>query len=301
MGHSSNRTLVRVLRLGGARRRFVLAAAKHSCGACGAQKRPAGPNVSRSPNSVVNDVVGLDLFILDTYERHTLPAMNIVCWGTGLQRVVPLRDQSGETFEDRVQKQLVAIIRKAPHPCHRSATQLVLWHFCRTLKANGKTERAGKDWKEDCYKLTQDSPEAQTWTDFEEDCDAVNHKPERHESTTADTVPVSVFEAEPHPLPTDGRCPFGMREADPGVVSRQQAGELTPERSMTMRRLALQASLALDHKRRWKRALHHAAKHYQGEPHVGLLATWSKCRQETNKCFLAPERCHQQHHGHSLD
>ena len=37
---------------------------------------------------------------------------------------------------------------------------------------------------------------------------------------------------------------------------------------MTMRRLALQASLPLDHKRRWKRALHHAAKHYQGEPHV---------------------------------
>ena len=32
---------------------------------------------------------------------------------------------------------------------------------------------------------------------------------------------------------------------------------------MTMRRLALQASLALDHKRRWKRALHHAAKHYK--------------------------------------
>ena len=32
-----------------------------------------------------------------------------------------------------------------------------------------------------------------------------------------------------------------------------------------MSRLALEASLALDHKRRWKRAVHHAAKHYQGE------------------------------------
>ena len=36
-----------------------------------------------------------------------------------------------------------------------------------------------------------------------------------------------------------------------------------------VRRIALQASLALDHKRRWKRALHHAAKHYKGELHVG--------------------------------
>ena len=38
---------------------------------------------------------------------------------------------------------------------------------------------------------------------------------------------------------------------------------------MTMRRIALQASLALDHKRRWKRALHLAAKHHKGELHVG--------------------------------
>ena len=45
MGHPSNRTLVRILRLGGAKRRFVLAAAKHSCGVCEAQKRPAGPSV----------------------------------------------------------------------------------------------------------------------------------------------------------------------------------------------------------------------------------------------------------------
>ena len=87
MGHPSNRTLVRVLRLGGAKRRFILAAAKHNCGACEAQKRPAGPIVNRSPHSFVfNEVVGLDLFFLNTYEKHTLPAMNIVCWGTGLQR-----------------------------------------------------------------------------------------------------------------------------------------------------------------------------------------------------------------------
>ena len=39
---------------------------------------------------------------------------------------------------------------------------------------------------------------------------------------------------------------------DLGVVSRQQTGELAQERSVTMRRIALQASLALDQKRRWK-------------------------------------------------
>ena len=54
---------------------------------------------SRSPNSyVLNDVVGFDLFFRNTFERHTKPAMNIVCWSTGLRRAVPLRDKSGETM-----------------------------------------------------------------------------------------------------------------------------------------------------------------------------------------------------------
>ena len=113
MGHPSNRTLVRVLRLGGGKRRFILAAAKHSCGACEAQKRPAGPIVSRSPNSFVfNDVVGLDLFFLNTYEKHTLSAMNIVCWGTGVLRsygrprilvVDKQRSLSSGTFAEKVE------------------------------------------------------------------------------------------------------------------------------------------------------------------------------------------------------
>ena len=58
-----------------------------------------------------NDVAGLDLFFLNTYEKHTLPAISSVCWGTGLQRVVLLRDHSRETFEDRKKNQLAAIIR----------------------------------------------------------------------------------------------------------------------------------------------------------------------------------------------
>ena len=67
MKHPSTLTLVRVLRLGGAKRRIVLAAAKHNCGACDAQKRPAGSIVSRSPNSFVFDDV--DLFFLKPQQK----------------------------------------------------------------------------------------------------------------------------------------------------------------------------------------------------------------------------------------
>ena len=68
---------------------------------------------------------------------------------------------------------------------------------------------------------------------------------------------------------SDGRCCFGVWRSRPGVVSRQQTGQLAQERSMTVRRIAPQASLALDHKRQWKGALHHTSKHHKSELDVG--------------------------------
>ena len=128
-GHPSNRTLVRVLRLRGAKRKLILPAARHKCGACEAQKRPARPIVSRSPTSLVfNDVVGLDLFFSNTYEKHTLPSMNIVCWGTGLQRVIPLRDQSVETLRNANRNDWLRSYGR-PRILGQPAAQPVLRHF----------------------------------------------------------------------------------------------------------------------------------------------------------------------------
>ena len=115
--------------------------------------------------------------------------------------------------------------------------------------------------------MTQDGPEAQTWTDFEDDCDAVNQAIASKINDSGYSACQRVFGRNP-PQVEDAIC-LECGRADLGVVSRQQAGELTQERPMTIRLTALQASLALDHKRRWKRALHHATKHYQGELHVG--------------------------------
>ena len=113
--------------------------------------------------------------------------------------------------------------------------------------------------KEDYYKMTQDGPEAQTWTDFEEGCDAVNQARATKINDSGKSAYQRVFGKNP-PQMEDAILECGR--ADLGVVSRQQTGELSQERSLTMRRIALQATLAFDHKRRWKRALHHAAKHF---------------------------------------
>ena len=129
-----------------------------------------------------NDVVGLDLLFFNTYEKHALPAMNIVCWCTGLQRVIPLRDQSGETLRTAYRNNWLRSLARPRIQQRRMCLGIFAENVesdgtrleVTPLERNGKTERAGKVWKEDYYKMTQDGSEAQTWTDFAEDCDAVN-------------------------------------------------------------------------------------------------------------------------------
>ena len=140
---------------------------------------------------------------------------------------------------------------------------------------NGKTERAGKDWKEDYHETTQDGPEAHTWTDFEEDCDAVNQAKASKINDSGYNAYQRVFGRNP-PQMEDAILECGG--ADLGVVSKQQTREVAQERSMTAspapRYETLQGPSAC-----WTTPL--------------VLATGSKCSQETTKCFLAPRRGHQ--------
>ena len=107
--------------------------------------------------------------------------------------------------------------------------------------------RIGKKTTTRCHKTT---PKAQTRTDFEEDCDAVNQARASKINESGYSAYQRVFGRN---LPQTEDAIMECGGADQGVVGKQQAGDLTQERSMIMRRLALQASLALDHKRRWKR------------------------------------------------
>ena len=154
--------------------------------------------------------------------------------------------------------------------------QLVLWRICGESRKRWNTTGSDtpgstmEEWQDrTCKKglegkLLQEKtrrPEAQTWTDFEEDGDAVNQARAPKINDSGKSAYQRVF----------GKNPPQMEDAvlECGGTDRQQTRELAQERSMTVRRLALQASSALDHKRRWKRALHHAAIHYKGELHVG--------------------------------
>ena len=232
MGHASNRTLVRVLRLGGAKRRFILAAARHRCGACEAQKRPACPIVSCSHHSFVfNDVVGHDLFSLNTYEKHTLPAMNIVRWGTGLQRVILLLDESGETLRNAYRNNLlrlygrprILVVDQQRSLCSGILAEKVESDGTRLevtpLEApwrNGKTKRAGKDWKE---RLLEDDTRRPRSTDVDGFCDAVNQARASEINESGYSAYQRVFGRNP-PQMEDAVLECGG--ADLCVVSRQE-------------------------------------------------------------------------------
>ena len=116
-----------------------------------------------------------------------------------------------------------------------------------------KTERAGRDCKDDYDKMTQDGSEAPTRKFFEEDRVTVNQTKASKNNDSRDSEYQRVL----------GRNPLQVEDAvlecgeeGIGMISWQQTGGLA-------------ADPALDQQRRSKRALYYAAKHHKGKLPVG--------------------------------
>ena len=128
------------------------------------RKRLAGPIVSRSPTPLCSTMLSDLTCIFNTYERHTLPAMTTVCWGTGLQRVILLRDQSGETLRNAHRnnwlrsygRPRILVVDQQGGLCSgifeekvdNDGTRLEVTPLEAPWR-NGKTERAGKELLQD--------------------------------------------------------------------------------------------------------------------------------------------------------
>ena len=209
------------------------------------------------------------------------PAVNMLCWGTDRQIVVPLANQSGEALREAYRRHWLRPYGRPRVLVVDQQLSICTGHFAERAEAygtrleviptespwrNGKTERAGKEWKEDYYRTTLDSPPSVSWADFEEERDAVNFargaKPRaRGYSTLQRALGKTPAQAEDPVLECGG--------ADLGVVSRQMGGDEALERSLQLRRKAMEAACALDHERRWTRALAHATRRYPGEFFTG--------------------------------
>ena len=92
LGHPQPTEMARALRHAGARReafRFVLKGLR--CPTCEAQPLPLPPRPGMLPRCLrVNQCIGVDLVDLEVRDGTSAKALNVVCWGTGLQIVQPL-------------------------------------------------------------------------------------------------------------------------------------------------------------------------------------------------------------------
>ena len=144
--------------------------------------------------------------------------MNIVCWGTGLQRVIPLRDQSGETLRNTYRNNWLRSYGRPRILVVDQQRSLCSGIFADKVESDGtrlEVTPLEAPWRNG---KTQDGPEAQTWTDFEEDCDAENQARASKINDSGHSAYHRVF-GKNLPQMEDAILEFGGAEL--GVVSQQ--------------------------------------------------------------------------------
>ena len=92
LGHPQPTELARALRRAGARREAIRFDFKElRCPTCEARPLPLAPRPGMMPRCLrFNQCIGVDLVDLEVRDGTSAKALNVVCWGTGLQIVQPL-------------------------------------------------------------------------------------------------------------------------------------------------------------------------------------------------------------------
>ena len=173
-GHPSAKDFARLLRRGNAKPLVAAWVAKHfRCPACESNRRPKARRPTAVPKTYrFNHVVGIDL-VTKVYEGREYHWLNVVCWGTGLQLVYLLQgdgsktpENAWETFVDcwcRILDMPEMIVMDPGSEFKAKFAEmsngyggLVLPTDPRAPWQNGRTERAGGEWKRQ-FELAIDS------------------------------------------------------------------------------------------------------------------------------------------------
>ena len=95
LGHPANDRLVRILRHAGASSEAIEQARRHQCAVCARHEKVKPPRPAAPPRQwQVNQVVGVDTVWLPTLGKKTRMALNIVCWASRFQMVIPLESHT---------------------------------------------------------------------------------------------------------------------------------------------------------------------------------------------------------------
>ena len=110
LGHPGTDRLVRILRHAGASKEAIEEAKKLKCPTCERHQKLAAPRAAAPPRTwQVNQVVGVDTIWLPTWKGKQRMAMNIVCWASRFQMIIPL-DQHDAVAARRAYLQWVRLM-----------------------------------------------------------------------------------------------------------------------------------------------------------------------------------------------
>jgi len=164
-GHPTSKDFAKLLRRGNCKPDIANWVAKHFvCPECESNKRPKSRRPTAVPKTFrFNHVVGIDL-VEKKYNGQAYFWLNAICWGTGLQMVYPLTGDGTkeprvvwETFVDSWQRifgmpEMIVMDPGTEFKAHFAEQcnghgGIVLPTDPRAPWQNGRTERAGKEWK----------------------------------------------------------------------------------------------------------------------------------------------------------
>lgn len=101
LGHPDPAAFIRALRHAGAKPEVIQWVKYHfECPVCASKRKPNLPRPGHLVRSLqFNDIVGIDTLFFD-WKDQTIPMINIVCWGSGLQIVEPINEKTAKEAKD---------------------------------------------------------------------------------------------------------------------------------------------------------------------------------------------------------
>ena len=292
LGHPGNDRLARILKSAGARPDAIKFAKELKCAVCEQHQKTRPPRQAAPPKELqVNSVVGIDTVYLPTWSGRTRPALNIVCWATRFQLVVPISGPNPLAarraylqwvkFFGPPTKLYVDLGREFGHPFNLGAEMdatIVEPASLEMPTQRSITERAGKNFKEVFEKaLTHHA--VQNEEDWMQLVDITT-------MTVNRLTNKSGFSPIQRVLGYTPRIPGGLLTGgfnDLSTASRYHLGDMSMQKSIQMRLAAEKAFHEADCSQALRHAVH-AGRRPVLEYEVGqVVYFWRKATERVKK------------------
>lgn len=294
LGHIGNDRLARILQTSGARTEAVNYAKTLQCDVCLRHKRVAPPRAAAPPKELKpNQAIGVDTVWLPGLQPggRLRMALNVICWSTRFQLVLPLRDHTPRGARQAlyqwfkifgVPEIIYSDLGKEFQGCFEQMTdqQAIILDpgSLESPTQRSLTERAGKNFKEILSRTLMEVT-CKTWEEWEEAVDIVT-------ATVNRLANKSGFSPVQRMLGYSPRIPGTLLSGgynDQSTTSRYLAGDQQVQRSMKLREAAAIAYHKADCDQALKNALHAGPRVWHNYEVGQTVYYWKKGMERAKK------------------